>query len=56
VSEQSNGKPKPEPRKMRTVRVEDELWTEAQRVAAERGETLSDVIRDALARYVKRHG
>lgn len=40
---------------LRSVRVEDELWTAAREVAKERGETLSDVVRDALARYVKRH-
>lgn len=38
----------------RTVRVDDELWLEAVRVATERGETVSDVIREALTRYVKR--
>jgi antitoxin component of RelBE/YafQ-DinJ toxin-antitoxin module len=38
----------------RMVRVEDELWHAAQAVAAERGETVSDVLRKALVRYVKR--
>ena len=41
--------------KIRTVRVPDELWDEAQEIAAERGESLSEVIRAALERYVKRH-
>jgi hypothetical protein len=36
--------------------VDDALWFAAQSVAAERGESLSDVLRAALARYVKRHG
>ena len=37
----------------RAVRVEDELWHAAQERAAERGETVSDVIRRALLRYVR---
>lgn len=40
----------------RAVRVEDELWDAALAIAAERGEALSDVMRDALRRYVKRYG
>lgn len=40
---------------IRGVRVSDDLWKEAQRVAAERGETVSDEVRRALERYVKRH-
>lgn len=39
---------------IRSFRIDDELWLEAVRVAAERGETVSDVIREALTRYVKR--
>lgn len=38
----------------RTVRVPDDLWTAAKGKAAERGETVSDVLRRALERYVKR--
>lgn len=38
----------------RAVRVDDTLWQAAQVKAAERGETVSDVIRRALERYVKR--
>lgn len=37
----------------RTVRVEKELWDAAQTEAASREETVSDVIRRALERYVK---
>ena len=37
----------------RAVRVEDALWRAAQERAAERGETVSDVIRRALQRYVR---
>lgn len=40
---------------LRNVRVDDELWCAAREVAKVRGETLSDVVRDALARYVKRN-
>lgn len=38
----------------RAVRVEDGLWQAAQHVAAGRGETVSDVIRRALQRYIQR--
>jgi hypothetical protein len=37
----------------RAVRIPDELWHAALAVATERGETLSDIIRDRLAGYVK---
>lgn len=37
----------------RTVRIPDELWYAALAVAAARGETLSDIIRDRLAGYLK---
>ena len=40
----------------RAIRIPDELWAEAKRVTAERGETVSEVVRAALERYVKRHG
>lgn len=41
--------------KIRAVRVPDDLWIAAQEVAAERGESVSDEIRSALERYVKRN-
>lgn len=37
----------------RSVRVPDGLWRAAQEKAAERGETVTDVIVRALRRYVK---
>lgn len=37
----------------RTVRIDDALWDDALAAAAERGETLSDIIRERLAGYVK---
>jgi len=39
----------------RTVRVPDAVWDQAKRIAEARGETLSDVIRAALERYIVRH-
>jgi predicted DNA-binding protein len=38
--------------RIRTFRVPDELWEEAQKVAAQRGQTLSEVIRKALEEYI----
>jgi len=38
----------------RAVRIKDGLWRAAKAKAAERGETVTDVIRRALERYVKR--
>lgn len=40
---------------LRAVRVPDETWKPAQDVAKARGESVSQVVRDALERYVKRH-
>jgi predicted transcriptional regulator len=40
----------------RTVRVPDEVWEAAQRIAADRGETVTDVIMRALRRYVREFG
>lgn len=37
--------------KIRTVRVDDALWTAAQEVAHERRESVADVIRRALLAY-----
>lgn len=38
---------------IRAVRVDDALWRAAQDAAAGRDETVSDVIRKALQRYVR---
>lgn len=38
-----------------TVRVPNDEWQAARSIADRRGETLSDVIRTALRRYVQRH-
>jgi hypothetical protein len=37
----------------RTVRIEDGLWQAAQDKAADRGDNLSEVIRQALIEYTK---
>jgi predicted HicB family RNase H-like nuclease len=37
----------------RNVRVPDDLWQAAMAKALDRGETLSEVIRRALEKYVK---
>lgn len=39
----------------RAIRIPDDLWQAAKAIARDRGETLSEVIRDALTDYVKRH-
>lgn len=38
---------------LRSVRIDAELWDEAQRVAKERGDTISSIIRDALRAYLE---
>lgn len=40
---------------LRNLRISDDLWLRAKAVAAARNESLSDVIRAALERYVKRY-
>lgn len=40
---------------LRAVRIPDKLWQDAQASAERQGETVSDVIRRALARYVRTH-
>jgi len=42
--------------KLRNIRVDQGLWDEAKRIATERRETLSAVIKRALVEYVERHG
>lgn len=43
------------PTPLRAVRISDDLWIAAKRVAADRDETVSEVIRRALERYVRAH-
>jgi hypothetical protein len=40
----------------RTFRAPDEEWEPAKRIAADRGETLTDVLRRALRRYIREFG
>lgn len=39
----------------RVIRVPDDLWFAAKRVAADRGESVAEVVRRALERYVRSH-
>lgn len=41
--------------RMRTTQVDDVTWGLAVRIAAIRGETMAQVMRDAVRRYVHRH-
>lgn len=41
--------------RLRPVRIDDELWEAVKKVAADRGEPVSEVIRACLRRYVQRH-
>lgn len=40
---------------IRGIRIPDGLWHDAKRVAADNGETVADVVRRALERYVAQH-
>lgn len=39
----------------RTIRVPDEVWEPAVRLAHDRGETITEVIINALRRYLREH-
>jgi len=39
-----------------TVRIPDDLWTQALTLARSRGENLSDIIRQALTHYIRTWG
>lgn len=41
---------------LRSAKVPDEIWDPARAIAKERGDSLSQLWRDALERYTKRHG
>ena len=41
---------------LRNIRVDDDLWDEAKRIATDRRETLSAVMKRALVEYVIEHG
>lgn len=40
---------------LRNFRADDELWSRAKEVAEQRDESLSEVLRGALAAYVETH-
>lgn len=40
---------------VRNVRLRDEVWNEAKAIAAERNETMTSVIEEALLRYIAAH-
>jgi hypothetical protein len=40
----------------RTLRIPDEIWEEALRIARDRGETVTDVVLRALKRYIREFG
>lgn len=40
---------------LRNVRVDDQLWADAQKVTAEQGTNVSEVIRHALWKYILEH-
>jgi len=41
---------------MRYVRIPDPLWNQARTTAAEHGDNLSEIIRQALVSYVEQRG
>lgn len=44
------------PMVMRSIRVPEKLWEAAKNIADEHDENISDVVREALERYIKRQG
>lgn len=42
--------------KIRNIRIDDDLWEGAMRIAKARRETLSGVIKRALVEYIEQHG
>lgn len=42
--------------RQRTIGIDDELWKKGQRIAAQRRETVSDVLRRALVEYTEKYG
>jgi hypothetical protein len=45
----------PENLKLYNVRVKPSIWEDARKIAELRGDRISDVIRDFLKGYVRRH-
>jgi len=40
----------------RTMRIPDEVWDEARRIASDRGENVTEVVIRALRRYIREFG
>lgn len=40
----------------RTMRIPDDVWQAAKRIAADRGESVTDVVLRALRRYIREFG
>lgn len=38
------------------MRIPDEIWDEARRIARDRGETVTDVVMRSLRRYIREFG
>lgn len=38
------------------MRIPDEIWDEARRIAHDRGETVTDVVVRSLKRYIRQFG
>lgn len=45
--------PQPPKKPVHSFRVEDAIWNEAVEIATQRQESLSDVLRKALVRYIR---
>lgn len=41
---------------LRNFRADEALWLRAKAIAEDRGESLSDVLRAALERYIRKYG
>jgi predicted DNA-binding protein len=55
MSDMIDGVPNKPKTKGRSIRVPDELWQEALNTSHQQGETISDVVREALQEYVEKH-
>lgn len=54
MERRGRGRPATGQTPLRNIRIPDHLWHAAQERAAERGETVTDVVVRALTRYVRK--
>lgn len=54
-SEQQNDDDEPRKMSLHAFRIHDDEWADAVRIAAERGDNLSEILRNSVTRYRKRH-